>query len=81
MNQYLFDILVRGQAYGILHGVARPFSAVATVFVEYADEPALMMLIFSCVILVLIQLIVPKLKLTELNTIVIKFVIDKATIF
>ena len=57
MNQYLFDVLIRGQAYGILNGVARPFSAISTIFVEYADEPALMMLIFSCVILVLIQLI------------------------
>ena len=51
---------MRGQAYGLLNGVARPFSALATILTEYASEPAVFMLIASILILQDAAIIQPK---------------------
>lgn len=59
ISQYLFPVLVRGQAYGILNGVARPFSALATIVTEYASEPAVFMLVASLLILGAAALLMP----------------------
>ena len=50
---------MRGQAYGLLNGVARPFSALATIVTEYASEPAVFMLIASILILLGAGFIIP----------------------
>ena len=59
ISQYLFPILVRGHAYGILNGVARPFSALAAIVTEYASEPAIFMLLASVLILVAASFLIP----------------------
>ena len=59
ISQYLFPVLVRGHAYGILNGVARPFSALAAIVTEYASDPAIFMLIASVLILIVASFMIP----------------------
>jgi hypothetical protein len=35
----LFPVLVRGEAYGIVNFICRPFSALATLVTEYTTQP------------------------------------------
>jgi len=37
-------VLLRGQIFGIVNFVSRPFAALATVICEYTDKPALFIL-------------------------------------
>lgn len=47
INQYLFPVLVRGQAYGYVNFISRPFGGVAAVLAEYTDDPLIYVLLFS----------------------------------
>jgi len=57
INQYLFPVLVRGQVYGYVNFISRPFAALATVLTEYTSEPILFVLFFGSLIVGSLQLI------------------------
>lgn len=66
INQFLFPVMIRGQAYGTINFISRPFAAFATILVEYTTSPMLYILIFSCASLFFINLIEePKVKPVE----------------
>lgn len=47
INQWLFPVLVRGQAYGYVNFVSRPFGFFAAMLAEYTDNPMIYVLVFS----------------------------------
>jgi len=57
VNQFLFPVLVRGQAYGIVNFVSRPFASIAAIITEYVTNPVVYMAVFSFITIFVIFLI------------------------
>ena len=57
INQALFPVLVRGQSYGVVNFVSRPFAAGGTILTEYTSEPINFVVLFSFLMLLFTQFI------------------------